>query len=734
MSTLTCHENDAFGVQLPIGSLNFSYIVFLVPDKAQSSSCLIKKLSKRICCSFQLKRKKFSEVMTQINLPFEKSNIEMDLENDVREAFQCDVDNFDDVTADVDSATSVDPSTAATDVDKLVVGSDIEALYENNDDEDVAILKKLISMTSDLVNDSVDGNDVNDVNDVEDQIPTAIPQVDGSEDLDPPHPPPNKIPKLEIDPDGTSPRKDFSIAGLLHHPQQHDQSAAGPSRAPSVAPGTSSLPRGQPELPTIPTMGGLGLPPRPATASGSVPSQHQLITFQGAVPAPSQPSVFIQHLSTPELATSFAESFQQTTGRTLQYVTSVRSFQDLTPFPTVHLNPPALFQSISTPFQSYLTPQFGYIPQQPFIVSPQTGFLASGSQLLYNPASYASYPSGSATPGPTQFLAPQAPPAAPVSRLYTHHQPQPQSNNVMLQSQFPGVTRLPQAQKKVARVQPQPWIKSSEQAAREGPSSSATSGSAQPGQRRLDPIKALSNMASHPMMARPDSNPSRLSITHGSDLQSRERNRQSLSDASGGTSNDEVVFLSQTPKPSPDFSPSLKRSRSEIDKQRSVGTQAKLGGPLKIMTPRPWKGIDDSEPNRRIPLPLGSGNLSSGVSVQSSANSSLAGSRPSSNFSSAECPKPPSPEITEMASSTVLSGGIKLTKQKTASASNSIKIVMQHDAESNAFKIQEMFIKEPSTARPSDVDPQAAIQALKVSQLLGALLSDRYLSLLTNLP
>jgi hypothetical protein len=38
---------------------------------------------------FQLKKKKFSEVMTQCRLPYDKTNIEMDLENDVRESFEC---------------------------------------------------------------------------------------------------------------------------------------------------------------------------------------------------------------------------------------------------------------------------------------------------------------------------------------------------------------------------------------------------------------------------------------------------------------------------------------------------------------------------------------------------------------------------------------------------------------------------------------------------------------------
>ena len=37
------------------------------------------------------------------------------------------------------------------------------------------------------------------------------------------------------------------------------------------------------------------------------------------------------------------------------------------------------------------------------------------------------------------------------------------------------------------------------------------------------------------------------------------------------------------------FEPSPSTSRN--DKQRSVGTQAKIGAPVKIMTPRPWKEV-----------------------------------------------------------------------------------------------------------------------------------------------
>ena len=78
------------------------------------------------------------------------------------------------------------------------------------------------------------------------------------------------------------------------------------------------------------------------------------------------------------------------------------------------------------------------------------------------------------------------------------------------------------------------------------------------------------------------------------------------------------------------------------------------------------------------------------MSVQSSADSSLAGSRPSSNFSSAEIPKVPSPDLVEpVQTTTILSNGIRLTKQK--STSNSIKIVMQRTTDNDDFKVEVMI-------------------------------------------
>ncbi len=100
--------------------------------------------------------------------------------------------------------------------------------------------------------------------------------------------PPNKVPKLQNplnDPDGSSPRKDFSIAGLLHsQPDQHLlQPSTSYARPPSVVPMVSTMsatPRPS-NIPNIPTMGGLGLTPRPQTGG-------QLVSFPAGVATSGQ--------------------------------------------------------------------------------------------------------------------------------------------------------------------------------------------------------------------------------------------------------------------------------------------------------------------------------------------------------------------------------------------------------------------------------------------------------------
>lgn len=672
---------------------------------------------------------------------------------DVRDKFDCVTEEFVVQQKEEDLSDLIDlpeDETCGEDLLNFVADKMDETNNEDAEGEltEVAFINKILSMSSPDFDDEKENSSsrmsfrdfsspLRPHDDV--AVKSAILQLDGSDDLedDGRGPPPPKVRKIESNPmmgqDPESPRKDFSIAGLLSPPEQISLSRSQtpsqqlqmsnpgpvtpkPTQMTSMATNPSLMSHHSQMSNQVSSIAGIKIPTMSGMGLADNRSSPQ-IPF-GNVTTSGQPSVFIQHLSTPELATSFAENFQQATGRSLQYVTSVTNFQDLTSFPTfqqhtLQLNSPAattMFQQIAPSYQNYYAPapQISYISPGGILVSPQniinfapgpgTPGSLHASQILFNPSSYATYTPGGAA-STSQFLQPHPPPPrmyptpimlAPSTSAYAG------SMNAMSLNRLPSSSAVSAPQKKVARVQPQPWSKKSEKTS----SSSSSPGSSQPGPRRLDPIKALSNMASHPMMANiksPDLSPNRLSIIHGSDHFSRERNQQSLNEAS--SSDNDVIFVSQTNKPlksSSESTSSLKdyrKSKADLEKQRSVGTQAKLGGPLKIMTPRPWKGIDESDGySRRIPLPMGSGTLSSGVSVQSSADNSLAGSRPSSNISSAEAaPKVATPDgfVEEIRTTTTLSNGIKYTKQK--SDSNSIKIVMQRETEKDAFRIQVIY-------------------------------------------
>ena len=198
-----------------------------------------------------------------------------------------------------------------------------------------------------------------------------------------------------------------------------------------------------------------------------------------------------------------------------------------------------------------------------------------------------------ATPG---FPAPGTPglmagiPLAQVSSPSTVMQP------VSLASRTTPTTQST-PQKKIARVQPQP-SSATKPAAMDKPILPAPSSSSS-GARKMDPIKALSTMASQPMSSLHDQNATtvnRLSINH-------EDQRRSMSS------------IEPQPGPSRPF------PHVPDGLQRSVGTQAKIGQPLKILTPRPWKGASDPPPASagKVALPMHSG-MSSGVSADESCS------------------------------------------------------------------------------------------------------------------
>ena len=130
-------------------------------------------------------------------------------------------------------------------------------------------------------------------------------------------------------------------------------------------------------------------------------------------------------------------------------------------------------------------------------------------------------------------------------------------------------SNTPPVEKKIARVQPQ--VHSQPQITSSAPASAASRG-------KIDPIKALSSMASQPMTSTSSSSNSNLSISHHSSR------------------------------------PSSLSLEIHNEHQRSVGTQAKIGAPVKIISPRPWK----SGPSISMQDSNTGGNISSGVSTSTS--------------------------------------------------------------------------------------------------------------------
>ena len=202
----------------------------------------------------------------------------------------------------------------------------------------------------------------------------------------------------------------------------------------------------------------------------------------------------MQHLPNPGLTANFAQSFQQQTGRPLQYVTS---------FPTAAMSAtygstmPLGFQLAPAPSLqpvSYVTPQGIIIsnqpqqPHQPQFGLPTAAFQTQPAAILTtgSPAQY--LPIATTTPLMMSSN------ASPFYNTSAHtHCPTPRSPSVIPS------TDQPKQERKVAYVQPQ--IQSSHAK----PSSSTK-------QKKVDPIKALSSMASQPMINTTQS--SSLSISH----------------------------------------------------------------------------------------------------------------------------------------------------------------------------------------------------------------------------
>ena len=151
-------------------------------------------------------------------------------------------------------------------------------------------------------------------------------------------------------------------------------------------------------------------------------------------------------------------------------------------------------------------------------------------------------------------------------------------------------------------------------------------------------------------------------------------------------------------------SPILKHEQGN---QRSVGTQAKIGAPLKIITPRPWQ-------------PQGS-SMSSGVSATSSRPASVEDQpqpQPPKPFQPPKvledhsyfCPSPDNVNDDALIFDEKVVDGVKI-KTKTANR-NAIKFVLQKNLHNDDYKIQEMEIKDASKNAQAPT-PQQALGAFK---------------------
>jgi hypothetical protein len=358
-----------------------------------------------------------------------------------------------------------------------------------------------------------------------------------------------------------------------------------------------------------------------------------------------------------------------------------------------------------------------------------------GQQILYNPASGGGAPTY--LPSPYQSGAYQIPSQHQVHMARPMLTPVPQPPPPAAPPTPVSIPTLPTTssvvqttpQKKIARVQPQPSNKLVRPLAtkaktvqqQQQPPRPSTSSS------RVDPIKALSSMANQPMSAS-------MSITH-----------QSRQEQGGGASSS----IKRTD--SSDIDVGGRKPGGGVHVQRSVGTQAKIGAPLKILTPRPWKGSSDSPASSSttptpttptpttfsaisVPLPMTSSDCESGAG----GSSSVLLSRPSSTLqqletevsSSSRCSTPKSmmehsyaassssPSTTQTedeAVSTEDHFGHSISVKTKKSKTNSIKFVLQRDATNEAFKVQEVSVKDGSKKTSAmTIEPEAAIRALKI--------------------
>jgi hypothetical protein len=670
----------------------------------------------------QNKLLKLSEVSIQCNLPFTKFNWEMDDEYEKNLQNQGEDDSLssasysstyeEDVIEEeepfgppkVDDVIGDNDSMDSTDILSYVMDK-LNQQKASSSHMDMEILQKIldlppaqegdIDMPEAMVNNNIDGCVTSDVDKLAAMSEDSIFQLDGADDGD-------EGPKIKTE--DTSPRKDFTIAGLLSPPTAASEQQPPPEGARKDQEAHSSSDDDVVFL----SSSGPPPPPPPSSAStmrmASAPTMHmasastmhmasasamhnmtassihnpafalshqqlaasRMTPIPGHLPQTRGPSVYIQHLPSHQMASNFAQSFQQQTGRPLQYVASI---------PTIH-------QPQLVPYgQTAFVPQYQYSPASLFQPQPQpvSYMTATPQGIIFNQQPQSYYP----TFQPLQHQ--QHQPQQPQQGFYNPNQylpnmtsagPLPPSASIapsFISSMASTNSSSEPQKKKVARVQPIIQAQSS---------AVAPSG-------KVDPIKALSSMASQPMTS--SSSSRHLSISHIGYHQPSSSALQS-----------ENYNIDVT-----NYQASTSSTSNKFDKdKRSVGTQAKIGAPLKIISPRPWKG--SSSTHQEV-----GGNISSGVSASSS--------RPASN-SSCQTPKSlvdedhtyfcSSPDVNDDALVTdekVVDGMKVTTKQSTK---NAIKMVLQKNVHNDKYQIQEMVIQDGSKNN-ENMQPKPAIVALK---------------------
>lgn len=776
----------------------------------------------------QNKRKKFSEVSIQCSLPFEKSNFEMDFaaqEEQMDFEEDSDGDHSDTGTMQTDFQDQTpfeDEDCEEGNVDMLsYVAETMEKMNKSSEDvedeiSDLDILNKILALSGDKIFEigedeqtfeldqlsdnhrhSKSGHDTQDLKEFENvdlikqklETESNVPQLDGSDEPEGMMASGSgETTQHSGDPDADSPRKDFSIAGLLSPTNSGDMGVKQePNVSPKVNKPSNNAHRTEDDddddeitfLETVPA------PPKPTNPSSSSQSgkrpgsrasanSPRRLYPRLAPSAPplsmgtSTPSMYIQHLTTPEMATSYAETYQQSTGRNLQYVTSFSSIQGyptMSPIPGYSVpgmhGSPALggptilqpFPSTNYPHMSPFVPQHGaqilaqpgfvqpsphlsYITPQGIIVNPQPSYINIANPY---PSGTILYPtSGQPSPMPGMMTPHLTPTSFAVTCFSNFHNPVPTSsittNATMAALPTTSSIQASTPQKKIARVQPQPSTKQSKPSTstkmtHNSTSSSnvsnrpSTSSAFSSSSSRMDPIKALSSMASQPMASASMSAPSegKMSISHNQKHQSGSADNATSkfsSDNSAPTPPTNFREMDQLPQRPPSLV-AHRKHRTYAESQRSVGIQAKIGAPLKILTPRPWQGSETSG-DRPIAKPCATSTSTLDDESNGDVRSVIAPSCSESMESTPDDSRSNSPKSMDDSSSevsvdkatrVVTSSGVHILTQP--SKTNAIKIVLQRNKLDEAFKIQEMAIKDGSKV-PNGIEPETAIKALKI--------------------